>query len=284
MSTVLVTGASGLIGNRLIHQLKERHTVIAMSRHCPKGEGFTVVRGDFTNREDLSQLDEHKIDAVVHLAAVTGGCIECEGILVNVEGTRVLLQYLASHGCKKMVLASSIAAIGLQRADMVPQRLPIGDEDGCQDRDGYGFSKYLMEEVTRYLCRQKPDLDILNIRLASTGEDTPMPKGLCSRGPWCLAGLTYMVLDDAVDLFILAVETPLKPGLRIVNGVCTHAWSKVPTAEQLRHWWGNQVDISYFEKPENRYAAIFDTARLKQELRFEATRTLAILTPLQIGV
>ena len=151
MSTLLVTGASGLIGNRLVQQLSTKHTVIAMSRRKPQGDGFTYICGDFSQWEDLAQLDAYAIDAVVHLAAVTGGCSEREGILVNVEGTRVLLQYLAAHGCKKMVLASSIATVGFQRTDYVPEQLPIADEDGCQDRDGYGLSKYLMEEITRYL-------------------------------------------------------------------------------------------------------------------------------------
>ena len=112
MATLLITGASGLIGNRLVGQLSANHHILAMSRRRPQGDGFTFIRGDFLQREDLSQLDEYTIDGVVHLAAVTGGCIEREGILVNVEGTRVLLQYLASRGCKKMVLASSIAAVG----------------------------------------------------------------------------------------------------------------------------------------------------------------------------
>ena len=73
MSTILVTGASGLIGNLLVEELKSRHNVLALSRHKPQGEGFTYIRGDFANWEDLSQLDAHNIDGVVPLAAVTGG-------------------------------------------------------------------------------------------------------------------------------------------------------------------------------------------------------------------
>ncbi|MEM7124928.1 MAG: NAD(P)-dependent oxidoreductase [Chloroflexota bacterium] len=278
MSTILVTGASGLIGNRLVHELKPRHKVIAMSRHAPEGDGFAYVRGNFASWEDLAQLDHYAIDGVVHLAAVTGGCLEREGILVNVEGTRTLIQYLAAHDCQKFVLASSIAAIGFQNVDFVPDHLPITEEHGCYDRDGYGLSKYLMEEVTRYLCRQMPKLDILNIRLSSASTRDQVPEGLRPHGQWCLGGPTYMVVDDAVDLFTLAVESPLKPGLRIVNGVASQAWSSVPTAEQLRHWWGDHVDVSYFEQPGNEYASPFDVTRLQQELGFDATKTLACLS------
>lgn len=277
MSTILITGASGLIGNLLVDELKIRHTVIAMSRRAPEGDGFTYVRGNFACWEDLAQLDEYQIDSVVHLAAVTGGCLEREGILVNVEGTRTLIQYLAKHGCKKCVLASSIAAIGFQHVDFVPDHLPITEEHGCYDRDGYGLSKYLMEEITRYLSRQNPELDILNIRLSSASTRELVPSGLREHGEWCLGGPTYMVVDDAVKLFALAVESPLKPGLRIVNGVASRVWSMVPTAVQLRHWWGDKVDLSYFERPGNEYASPFDTTRLEQEFGFEATKTLALI-------
>ena len=277
MRTILVTGASGLIGSRLVHDLKSRHTVLAMSRRRPDGEGFMYIRGDFACWEDLAQLDDTPIDAVVHLGAVTGGCTEREGILVNVEGSRVLMQYLAGRGCKKMVLASSIAAIGFQHTDFVPEHLPITERHGCQDRDGYGLSKYLMEEVSRYVSRQQPDLDILNIRLSSAGTGVDVPQGLRDHGPWCLGSTTYMVVDDAVALFVLAVESPLKPGLRIVNGVASRNWGTVPTADQLRHWWGEKVDVSYFEQPGNEYVSVFDTTGLQEEFGFEATRTLELL-------
>ena len=83
------------------------------------------------------------------LAAVTGGCLERDGILVNVEGTRCLMRYGMDRGVHKYALASSIAAVGFQRVQFRPLQLPIPDEHPCLDRDGYGVSKYLMEEVKK---------------------------------------------------------------------------------------------------------------------------------------
>ncbi len=284
MSTILVTGASGLIGNRLINKLKENHDVVAMSRKWPQGEGFKFVNGDFTCWEDLTKLDQYPIDSLVHLAAVTGGpssgFLERECIRVNVEGTRVLMRYLASHGCKKMVLASSIAAVGLQREDFIPDHLPITEEHICKDRDGYGFSKYMMEEITRFINQQKPDLDIVNIRLSGAQPNDKVPE-LIDRRHWFIAGVTFMHVDDAVKLFTKAVEAPHKPGLRIVNGVSSRIWSTVKTADQLRHWFGDQVDVSWFEQPGNEYACFFDSTKAKEEFGFEATKTLEILKKVQ---
>ena len=155
MSSILITGASGFIGRSLAESMAARHEVICMSRNDPRLD-MPWVRGDFSSLEDLRRLDGKAIDVVVHLAAVTGGCTERDGILVNVEGTRCLMRYLMDRGCRKFVMASSIAAIGIQSAEFRPLQLPIPDEHPCLDRDGYGLSKYLMEEITRVLPPSEP--------------------------------------------------------------------------------------------------------------------------------
>ncbi|MFA9480487.1 NAD-dependent epimerase/dehydratase family protein, partial [Phycisphaerales bacterium AB-hyl4] len=204
MPYTLITGASGLIGRALSTSLNANGgtTPLAMSR---RGADLDVasVQGDFARFEDLRQLDRYEIEAVVHLGAVTGGCSEHDAMAVNVEGTRCLMRYLIDRGCRRFVLASSIAAVGLQSPDFRPRSFPIADEHPCDDRHGYGFSKYLMEEVTRYFHRQNPQIDATNLRLAAIYPDGKPPETEpdCTPGPWALAGLTQMSLRDAVDVF-----------------------------------------------------------------------------------
>ena len=93
MSTVLITGASGFIGRALATAMSVHHDVLCMSRKNP-GLDLSWIRGNFGSFEDLRQLDDHSIDVVIHLGAVLGGCLERDGILVNVEGTRCLMRYL----------------------------------------------------------------------------------------------------------------------------------------------------------------------------------------------
>ena len=89
------------------------HNVLCLSRKNP-GLDLPWIQGDFGSYEDLRQLDDNAIDAVIHLAAVTGGCRERDGLLVNVEGSRCLMRYLIDSGCRKFIMASSIAAVGFQ--------------------------------------------------------------------------------------------------------------------------------------------------------------------------
>lgn len=252
MSTILLAGASGFLGSKLLEVLSARHEVITIGRKSlPAAPNQIHYIGNFAEFEDLRQLDTHAIDAVIHLAAVTGGCLEREGILVNVEGTRCLMRYLIDRGCRKFVNASSTAVVGFESKDFRPVELPIGDEHPCLDRDGYGVSKYLMEEVTRYLCLQNPEIDVINLRLAAIyPDDSPPAKvkpGALSL--WAVGRITQLSRSEAVRAFELSVESPMKPGCRIFNVVSPEAWVEGRTVDVLRAWWGEEVDLSYFEKP-----------------------------------
>ena len=273
MSTILITGASGFIGKALASDMAARHDVVCISRRNP-GLALPWVRGEFSHFEDLRQLDRYHFDAVVHLAAVTGGCQERDGILVNVEGTRCLMKYLMERGCRKFVMASSIAAVGFQSTRFRPLRLPIPDEHPCLDRDGYGLSKFLMEEITKYYQRQDETLDVINLRLSSVAPDErmPAPAGVRPLGEWCLGSITLMALSDAVRAFALAAEAPYKPGVRIMNTTGPLAWVAEPVARILRNWWGDGVDVSCFEQPGHEYDAVYDVSAIQAELGFVAAR------------
>jgi nucleoside-diphosphate-sugar epimerase len=273
MSTILVTGASGFIGQALVASLAQDHQVICMSRRDP-GLGLPWVRGDFGALEDLRQLDRYRLDGVIHLAAVTGGCLERDGILVNVEGTRCLMRYGMDRGCHKYVLASSIAAVGFQSVKFRPLQLPIPDEHPCLDRDGYGLSKFLMEEVAKYYQRQDEALDVIALRLSTVLADDglPPPRKVGPLRQWSLGGITIMARSDAVRAFTLAVESPYRPGVRIMNTAGPRAWVADPVADVLRAWWGDDVDVSPFEQAGHEYDSVYDVSRILQELGFVARR------------
>ena len=275
MSNVLITGASGFIGRELAKSMGERHNVLCLSRSNPR-LALPWFRGDFAAFEDLRQLDKHEIDTVVHLAAVTGGCLEREGMLVNVEGTRVLMRYAIDRGCRKFVMASSIALVGFQSTQFRPVQVPIPDEHPCLDRDGYGFTKHLLEEVTKYLHRQNPQIDVINMRLSTVFPDDGLPppkKEPGKGGPWALGGITIMARSDAVRAFAMAAESPHKPGVRTMNATAPKAWVAAPVAEFLQEWWGDDVDLTHFKLPGHAYDSVYNVSRIASEIGFVAKIT-----------
>lgn len=277
MSTVLITGASGFIGQALCRAMAATHEVIGLSRQPVSAPGVRWIQGDFADPEHLPKLDGFAVDALVHLAAVTGGCREEDGLRVNVSGTHHLLRYLIDRGCPKFVLASSIAAVGFQNVCFRPLQLPMADEHPCLDRDGYGLSKYLMEELSRYLARQNEGIDILNLRLASIVPDerSPEPVGPGPLTEWAIGRVTLMGLADTVRCLHLAVDAPLKPGVRILNATAPQACVAVPIQELLRSWYGDslgELDLSHYQRPGHERDALYDVSGVERELGFVAQR------------
>ena len=284
MSVILVTGASGFIGSALSSALSSEHEVVGMSRHRIDLPHVRYIPGEFGSFEDLRQLDKLDIDVVVHLGAVTGGATERDCMLVNVEGTRCLMRYLIDRGCKKFVMASSIAAVGMQNIDFRPDQVPIPDEHPCYDRDGYGFSKYMMEEVTKYHWRQNQDIDVINLRLSSVAPDAdsrPKPPGIRPLGNWSLGSLTVMLLPDAIRAFSLAASASHQSGVRTMNASASRAWATAPTADVLENWWGDTIDLSYYRNPGNKLYSAYSVTRIHEELGFAAESTLEYLTRLE---
>ncbi len=279
MSNILITGTSGFIGRQLAQAMSRSHRVVCLSRKETEVDGVAALQGDFTSPDDLRRLDSHPIDVVVHLAAVTGGCSEEDGLRVNVLGTHGLLRYLIGRGCRKFVLASSIAAVGFQSVQFRPLRLPMPDEHPCLDRDGYGLSKYLMEEVARYLSRQDEGLDFIAIRLASILPDdrAPRPRKAGPITPWAIGSLSVMYASDAVRCFAMAAEAPFKPGVRILNAVGAQACAEDTVPEILRAWYGpdaDRIDLSHYERPGHERDPVFDISRIREELGFAPERSV----------
>lgn len=258
----LVTGASGRIGNAFARQLSEKRRVICLSRKKPDG-GMTSVQGEFHSFEDLRQLDPFPLSCVVHLAAVTGGCSEEDGLAINVLGTRRLLRYALDRGCRKFVLASSIAAAGCLSDAFLPLQLPIPDEHPCRAYDAYGFSKAMMEELTRYFQRVVPDSDFINLRIGLV-ERADAPHVFRAGDPlgWPFVNLARVMLDEVLKALDGAVAAPTRPGVRVFNVVTPQANCGDPVPAVLRACLGDRadtLDLSWYESPGHAYDALYTT-------------------------
>ena len=274
MTSILVTGASGFVGSRLVLALEPAHNVIALSRSETAG-GHRHVRGSFLSPEVLAECTATPVDTVVHLAAEIGGCSEEDGLSVNVLGTRRLIRHAVDAGVRRFVLASSIAApIGLS-PDTLPSQLPIPDDYPCEAADAYGLSKALMEEVAFYFHRIEPELDITLFRIGVVLKEAAPPASKetleAIRIPFI--SLSTIAIDDAVRAFVMAVERPHRPGVHRMNLMAPWSRTPIPVPETLSFLLGDRtrhLDISHYRVPGNEYASLFTTDRALQELGFTA--------------
>jgi uncharacterized protein YbjT (DUF2867 family) len=110
--TVLVTGASGYVGRRLVARLAERGTPVRVLVHRSRQdlpEGVAAVEGDITDAASLARVCEG-VDVVVNLASITADRKPPPGGYdrVNAEGAGALATAARAAGLRRFVHLAGI--------------------------------------------------------------------------------------------------------------------------------------------------------------------------------
>ncbi|MBA2460647.1 MAG: complex I NDUFA9 subunit family protein [Actinobacteria bacterium] len=120
---ILLTGATGFVGPRIVHALRaESRPVRALVRDEAAGEqlrawGCETVEGDMTDRASLRRAVEG-CDVVVHLVALLNGRPE-DFERVMTQGTRDLVAAAKEEGVRRFVLMSALGT-DERTKDLVP--------------------------------------------------------------------------------------------------------------------------------------------------------------------
>lgn len=150
---VLVTGATGFVGQRLFNKVKKVGLDAVGISRCEEDDRAGILMVDITKRKELSELfSKEKFDLVFHLAAYipknhdklsAGEIYKCFDI--NTLGTINLLEAGAKYGVRRFVYVSSASVYSAE-----PKKFPVTEED-VEPRNFYGESKLLAElYVSKY--------------------------------------------------------------------------------------------------------------------------------------
>lgn len=136
MRTLLVTGASGFLGQHVHRAAVERgFDVVGLDRAGPRPV-------DLLNLADVRKLvDEAKPDVVLHLASVTNQSDLRSLFEVNVTGTAVLCEALSDSAASLVVVGSS-SVYGKTGDGLVSETTPAAP------RSLYAVSKWSQEQVS----------------------------------------------------------------------------------------------------------------------------------------
>ena len=152
---ILVTGAAGFLGRRLIEALLLRGSLtdrMGQSRPIEQIVAFDMVEltgindprvkvvcGDIANAHVLERLIDANTDSIFHLAAVVSSQAEADfelGMRINFSATQHMLERVRQLGtCPKWVMTSSVAVFGGQLPEQVP------DNQVWAPQSSYGTQK-----------------------------------------------------------------------------------------------------------------------------------------------
>jgi dihydroflavonol-4-reductase len=307
VTTVVVTGATGFLGEHLCAELRGRgHTVRALAR--TKSDhladlGCELIRGDVLSPADLDKALPGAA-AVFHLAGMVSRDPDDVGRMMrlHVEGTRTVLEAMKRHGVRRMVLASTSGTIAVSKHDDI-----LDESNGTVERLVAGWPYY-----TSKIYQERLALDLgatLGIevvavnpslllgpgdrRLSSTGDVQRFLRGQIPTVPD--GGINFVDVRDVAGATATALERG-QPGQRYLMGgpnwtmkeffgrlsrvaKVRAPWMKLPSAlqrwgasaiEEVYRWRGKEPPVDRVSVEMSEHYWWFDSGKAARELGFEA--------------
>jgi nucleoside-diphosphate-sugar epimerase len=220
--TVLITGAAGRIGSYLTQQFGGRYELrLTDLREPPMAHPHPFVVADLADLDALRPLCRG-IDTVVHLGADPRTNAPWETLLpANVIGAYNVFQAAAEAGCRRVVFASSINAVGGYPVDtQINTTMPL------RPLNLYGATKAWGEVLGRLYADQH-NISAICLRFGAviTGENR---NWIYPGSPFISAVLT---LEDLSRLVIASIEAPDDLRFGVYHGVSNNRWKRLDISD-----------------------------------------------------
>ncbi|WP_346236832.1 TIGR01777 family oxidoreductase [Niabella insulamsoli] len=227
MSTVLITGGTGMIGSRLVEKLKEKgHSIIVLTRSGERQSqpGIRYAQWD-VEEQKIDEAAVAEADIIIHLAGANVGekrwtAARKKAIVDSrVKSGHLLVTALQSvrHKVKAFVSASAIGWYGSDPD--IPNTLPF-DESFPAVNDFLGTTCYQWEQSISPIGEMGIRLVILRTGIVLSNEGgafrefrRPLRFGAA---PVLGSGkqiVSWIHIDDLIELYIRAVEDALFSGV-----------------------------------------------------------------------
>ena len=162
--TILVTGATGFIGSRVVLQLAERNLGIVAAdldmgknkdklekKYTETGHDLNLLKFeklDITNLENIESIfEKYHFDSVINLAYGIGMICENNPLLaskINIVGTTSIFEMIVKHKIRRLVFASSETVYGANQSFYGERPITEDDYSGIDQH----FYTYGVNEIT----------------------------------------------------------------------------------------------------------------------------------------
>jgi len=288
---VCVTGGSGLLGRFVVRELARDAEVLALDLKAPEA-GVAFAEVDVLDIDAVRRALAGQ-QAVVHLAALDDGVTEIEEdyLRVNVQGTWNVLQAAEELGIARVVVCSSVAAVGL-RHENPALYLPVDTDHPAAPVGAYGISKLAVEVLARGMA-QRGKLDVICLRPTliaqadiaySMGVKVAQQDGLPPLPPATGRGWRelreslsptrgFVSPEDVARAFRAALAAPgLRFGIYFVSAADTCTGR--PTIESIAQGFGHMPELKHASVyADNPCASAYDIATTRDLLGWEPRDT-----------
>lgn len=232
MAKILVTGATGFVGQWLVRSLAQQgHQIRVLVRPQSDVSEFSDLRLDYTGG-DVTDLTSVKnalegCEVVFHLAGFVGYSRAQREIMqqVNVEGTRNVLTAIKSHPIQRFIHTSSVVAVGAS----FDGRRPLNEKDPYNLAHlnlGYFETKHQAEQLVLQAV-QNENLDAVMVNPATIygagdakkGSRKTQLKVAQGRFPFYTSGgVNVIAIEDVIEGFLQAWKVGKKGERYILGG------------------------------------------------------------------
>ena len=282
-----VTGATGFLGGHIVRLLREQgHDVRGTCRDQARPGALTAldarrVQADVCDHGSLCRAFEGA-DVVFHTAGFVGSRPVDRAWRVNAESPLVAVEAAADAGCRRVVLTSSISAIGL------PDGERPADEQTAYPEQWLGLtypdSKHEGERVAREAAERRGiELVVVNPAYAlGVPVDRGAPRVVSSRivGNYLrgrlpaviAAPMNFVDVEDAATGHLLAAERG-GDGERYILGGCNTTWPAL--IDRVAELSGVHHPVAVLPRQTARVARLGDTLGLPGLVHVEGFELMA---------
>jgi nucleoside-diphosphate-sugar epimerase len=264
---MLVTGGQGRLGRTVTQQLIDRGDN-PVSVDIQPGAGIRIV--DVTDAGQLLGVAAG-CDAVIHCAAIPSPERHPPEVIftTNVIGTFAVLHAAALAGISRVVIASSLSALGGAWATPPhpPRYMPVDEDHPLEPEDPYGLSK-VINERTAEMFHRRYDMTIAALRFGwiLSKQEARAEAGQFAADPLRnQAGLwSYIDERDAAAACLNAIDAP-DFGFSILNIIGSDTLATIPTDEALDRYAPDVERRAAFPS----FQSPFSTERARQVIGFQ---------------
>jgi nucleoside-diphosphate-sugar epimerase len=213
---VLVTGATGFLGQQVVARMRAEHLVVralVRSAHATVPPDVEATVGDLTDPESVREA-MRGVDCVIHAAArVTTGGTWAEFDAANVTGTATLLAAAQAAAVKRIVHVSSLSVYAVP-ANGVTISEDSAYEAGASERGFYSKSKLIADRLALQAAHGGAPVTVVRPGLLyGPGRKPPLARRAVAVGPLrvILGSPQYLLplsyVGNVADALWLAAQT-----------------------------------------------------------------------------